>query len=91
MWGIYILLTVASTCSNMPYGALNGCITPNTDDRNKVSNLRMLFANTSSMVTIIIAVPPHQRIFHKRNQQRRPRVHDGGLNYLPAGTAHYGI
>lgn len=39
------------------YGALNGCITPNTDDRNKVSNLRMLFANTSSMVTIIIAVP----------------------------------
>lgn len=57
MWGIYILLTVASTCSNMPYGALNGCITPNTDDRNKVSNLRMLFANTSSMVTIIIAVP----------------------------------
>lgn len=57
MWGIYILLTVASTCSNMPYGALNGCITPDSEDRAKVSALRMMFANTSSMVTVIIAVP----------------------------------
>lgn len=57
MWGIYILLTVASTCSNMPYGALNGCITPDSEDRAKVSGLRMMFANTSSMITVIIAVP----------------------------------
>ena len=57
MWGIYLLLTVASTCSNMPYGALNGCITPDTEDRAKVSGLRMMFANVSSMVTVIIAVP----------------------------------
>lgn len=57
MWGIYLLLTVASTCSNMPYGALNGCITPDTEDRAKVSSLRMMFANVSSMVTVIIAVP----------------------------------
>ncbi len=57
MWGVYLLLTVASTCSNMPYGALNGCITPNTEDRAKVSGLRMMFANVSSMVTVIIAVP----------------------------------
>lgn len=57
MWGIYLALTVASTCSNMPYGALNGCITPDSQDRAKVSGLRMTFANVSSMVTVIIAVP----------------------------------
>lgn len=57
MWIIYLLLTVASTCSNMPYGALNACITPDSEDRAKVSSLRMMFANTSSMVTVIIAVP----------------------------------
>lgn len=57
MWGVYLLLTVASTCSNMPYGALNGCITPDSEDRVKVSGLRMMFANVSSMVTVIIAVP----------------------------------
>lgn len=57
MWIVYILLTIASTCSNMPYGALGGCITPDTEDRAKVSSLRMLFANTSSMLTVIIAVP----------------------------------
>ena len=52
-----MLLTIASTCSNMPYGALNGCITPDSEDRAKVSGLRMMFANVSSMVTVIIAVP----------------------------------
>jgi len=57
MWVIYVLLTIASTCSNMPYGALNGCITPDSEDRAKVSGLRMMFANVSSMVTVIIAVP----------------------------------
>lgn len=57
MWGIYLALTVASTCSNMPYGALGGCITPDTGDRAKVSSLRMMFANTSSMITVMIAVP----------------------------------
>lgn len=57
MWVIYLLLTVASTCSNMPYGALNACITPDSEDRAKVSSLRMMFANTSSMVTVIVAVP----------------------------------
>ncbi|GEM_PF-5949722 len=57
MWGIYLLLTIASTCSNMPYGALNGCITPDSGDRAKVSGLSMTFANVSSMVTVIIAVP----------------------------------
>ncbi|HAC7851218.1 TPA_asm: MFS transporter [Salmonella enterica] len=57
MWTVYLLLTIASACSNMPYGALNGCITPNSEDRAKVSGLRMMLANVSSMVTVIIAVP----------------------------------
>ncbi len=57
MWIIYILLTVASTCSNMPYGALGSCITPDSEDRAKASGLRMMFANVSSMITVIIAVP----------------------------------
>lgn len=57
MWVVYLFLTVASTCSNMPYGALNGCITPDSEDRAKVSGLRMMFANVSSMITVIIAVP----------------------------------
>lgn len=57
MWSVYLLLTVASSCSNMPYGALNGCITPNSEDRAKVSGLRMMLANVSSMATVIIAVP----------------------------------
>lgn len=57
MWVVYLVLTIASTCSNMPYGALNGCITPDSQDRAKASGLRMTFANVSSMVTVIIAVP----------------------------------
>lgn len=57
MWVVYILLTVASTCSNMPYGALGSCITPDSHDRAKASELRMMFANVSSMITVIIAVP----------------------------------
>ena len=57
MWIIYILLTVASTCSNMPYGALGSCITPDSEDRAKASELRMMFANVSSMITVMIAVP----------------------------------
>ena len=56
MWVIYVLLTVASTCSNMPYGAMNACITPDATDP-KTGGLRMMFANVASMLTLIIAVP----------------------------------
>ena len=52
-----MLLTVASTCSNMPYGAMNACITPDATDRTKTGGLRMMFANVASMLTLIIAVP----------------------------------
>lgn len=57
MWVVYVLLTVASTCSNMPYGAMNACITPDATDRAKTGGLRMMFANVASMLTLIIAVP----------------------------------
>lgn len=57
MWIVYILLTVASTCSNMPYGALGSCITPHSDERAKAAELRMMFCNVASMITVIIAVP----------------------------------
>lgn len=57
MWVIYVLLTVASTCSNMPYGAMNACITQDATDRAKTGGLRMMFANVASMLTLIIAVP----------------------------------
>lgn len=57
MWVIYIALTVASTASNMPYGALNAVITGNAHSRVQASGLRMMFANVSSQITTIIAVP----------------------------------
>lgn len=57
MWIVYILLTVASTASNMPYGALNAVITGNAHSRAQASGLRMMFANVSSQITTIIAVP----------------------------------
>ena len=52
-----MLLTVASTCSNMPYGAMKACITPDATDHAKTGGLRMMFANVASMLTLIIAVP----------------------------------
>lgn len=57
MWVIYVLLTVASTCSNMPYGAMKACITPDATDHAKTGGLRMMFANVASMLTLIIEVP----------------------------------
>lgn len=57
MWVIYILITVLSTCCNMPYGALNGVLTADSGERNKISGLRMVFSNGGSAVTGLIAVP----------------------------------
>lgn len=57
MWVVYIMITVLSTCCNMPYGALNGVLTADTGERNKLSGLRMVFSNGGSAVTGLIAVP----------------------------------
>ena len=55
MWVIYILITVASTACNMPYGALNGVITSDTEERTKLAGVRMVFANIGSNFTNLIA------------------------------------
>ncbi len=57
MWVIYLFITVASTCCNMPYGAMNGILTSNYEERGKLSSLRMVFANLGSNLTGVIAVP----------------------------------
>ena len=57
MWVIYIMVTVMSTCCNMPYGAINGVLTSNGAERTKASGMRMLFANTGANVCAILSVP----------------------------------
>ncbi|MCD8363209.1 MAG: glycoside-pentoside-hexuronide (GPH):cation symporter [Lachnospiraceae bacterium] len=55
VWVVYILITVASTCCNMPYGALNGVLTSDTEERSKVSGVRMVFAQIGSNFTSLVA------------------------------------
>ena len=55
VWIVYILITVASTCCNMPYGALNGVITSDTEERAKLSGVRTCFANIGSNFTNLVA------------------------------------
>lgn len=57
MWTIYVLVTVASTCCNMPFGALNGVLTSDGGERAKLSGLRMVFANLGTNFNTLIAVP----------------------------------
>ena len=57
MWVIYILVTVASTCTNMPFGALNGVLTSNSNERNKLAGLRMVIGNLGMNFTGIVAIP----------------------------------
>ena len=48
MWVTYLLVTIFSTCCNMPFGALNGVLTSDSGERAKLSGLRMVFANVSA-------------------------------------------
>lgn len=57
MWVIYCLVTVASTCCNMPFGALGGVITSNAGERVKLSGMRMVFANIGLQGCGVIAIP----------------------------------
>jgi sugar (glycoside-pentoside-hexuronide) transporter len=54
---IYVLITIASTANDMPYGALNGTITSNSYERVKASGLRMLLGSLGMNITGMIAVP----------------------------------
>ena len=40
MWVTYLLVTIFSTCCNMPFGALNGVLTSDSGERAKLSGLR---------------------------------------------------
>lgn len=55
VWIVYTLITVASTACNMPYGALNGVITSDTEERTKLSGMRMVFVNIGGNFTPLIA------------------------------------
>jgi sugar (glycoside-pentoside-hexuronide) transporter len=66
MWAIYTAVTVASTCCNMPFGALNGVLTSSANERAKLSGMRMLFASIG-INFFQIATPPLLRFFSKFN------------------------
>lgn len=57
MWVVYIGVTVCSTCCNMPFGALNGLLTADTEERNTLSGVRQMFANIGTNWNSLIAVP----------------------------------
>ena len=57
MWIVYIVVTLASTGTNMPFAALNGVITSDSSERNKLGGLRMVFGNLGMNFTGVIAIP----------------------------------
>ncbi|MCI8598822.1 MAG: SDR family oxidoreductase [Lachnospiraceae bacterium] len=57
MWAMYLIVTVASTCCNMPFGAMGGVITSNAGERVKLSGMRMVFANIGLQGCGVIAIP----------------------------------
>lgn len=57
MWISYIAVTVASTCCYMPYTALNGVMTSDSDERNKLSALRNVCSAVGGQIIGVLAVP----------------------------------
>ena len=57
MWIMYLGVTVCSTCCNMPFGALNGLLTADSSERNRLSGIRQVFANIGTNWNSLIAVP----------------------------------
>ena len=56
VWATYLLVTVASTACYMPYTALNGVITSNTQERTKASSLRNICSTIGGQVVGLVAV-----------------------------------
>lgn len=56
VWVTYLLVTVASTICYMPYTALNGVITSNTQERTKASSLRNICSTIGGQVVGLVAV-----------------------------------
>ena len=57
MWVTYLLVTIFSTCCNMPFGALNGVLTSDSGECAKLSGLRMVFSNVGASWAGLIEVP----------------------------------
>ena len=57
MWVLYITVTLASTCCNMPFGAMNGVLTSNANERVKLSGMRMVVANIGLNLAGVVAIP----------------------------------
>lgn len=57
MWVTYVGATVASTCNYMPYSALGGVMTADSDERNTLSAYRGVANSVSGQVATMIAVP----------------------------------
>lgn len=53
----YILTVTFASCSNMAYGAMNGVLTSNTNERIKLSSLRMTFVKLAMLLIGAIAIP----------------------------------
>lgn len=57
MWIVYCAVTIASTCCNMPFGAMNGVLTSNATERVKLSGMRMVVANIGLNGAGVVAIP----------------------------------
>ena len=57
MWIMYILVTVASTCTNVTYHALNTVVTTDAKQRMTNSGLRMFIGSIGGSVAGMLAVP----------------------------------
>lgn len=53
----YLLVTVAATCADMPYLALNGVMTSDVRERAKLSCWSQIFLNIGGQVVGIVAMP----------------------------------
>lgn len=54
---VYILITIASTCENMAYGAMNGVITANSKERLNLGSQRMMFMYSFAAIIGAVAMP----------------------------------
>lgn len=54
---VYILITVSSTCENMAYGAMNGVISANPEERLKLGGQRMMFMYSFAAIVGFVAMP----------------------------------
>lgn len=57
MWTTYLLVTIASTCCYMPYMAMNGVLSSDSGERNKLSSLRQVLVNIGGQAAAMMAVP----------------------------------